>query len=343
MAIYKKFDPDNDIVINQAQQLTSGLWSSGTGTLTTFFTGSTQSGSSGAYYYDVYKTDPASDSAAEIQYGVTYGNYAGSGSILTHAGTDNGASKAMYSQFANLLLAPQVSRFTMKDTTIVNSIYMISVNRARMREKLDPGNWELHLSGSGNKKIKLIDDSGATSTTTVDTGGRVYNIVSGSIATGTAVTYKTAVLETASGSYGLYYPDMGIYILNASRLDAPGADGLTLGTVTGSNVNNNNSQKLFQAMKDGLKFEARREENVSSTHYFCRVYNKEFNFSANPTFFTASDGTMTNTSFVNDPKSFITTVGLYNDTNDLVAVAKMSKPLMKSFSREAIIKIKLDF
>ena len=46
--IYKLFDFDNDVVANQKQVLTSGLWSTGTGTLTTFFTSSTQSGSSGA-------------------------------------------------------------------------------------------------------------------------------------------------------------------------------------------------------------------------------------------------------------------------------------------------------
>ncbi len=340
MAIYKKFDPNNDIVINQAQQLTSGLWSTGTGTLTTFFTGSTQSGSSGQYYYDISKTDPAVDSEYEVQFGVTYGNYVGSGSILTHAGTDNGASKAMYSQFANILLGPQISRFTVAPSTVVDSIYMISVNRARTREKLDPGNWELHLQTAGGH-VKLIDDSGATTTNTVDSGGRVYNIVSGSIASGTAVINTTAANETASGSYGLYYPDMGIFIFNGNRLDAP--NDLAMGTTLTSNINGNNAQKLYNAIKTGAYFEARREENVSSTHYFCRVYNKEFNFSANPTFFTASDGTMTNSDFVNDPKTYITSVGLYNDNNDLVAVAKMSKPLLKSFSREAIVKVKLDF
>jgi hypothetical protein len=45
----------------------------------------------------------------------------------------------------------------------------------------------------------------------------------------------------------------------------------------------------------------------------------------------------------NDPKVYMTTVGMYNDSNELLAVAKLSKPLLKSFSREAIVKVKLDF
>ena len=88
---------------------------------------------------------------------------------------------------------------------------------------------------------------------------------------------------------------------------------------------------------------ARREEVISSTHYFARVGNKKFNFSSNPTYFTASDGSFTNPTFFKNPKSYITQVGMYNDNNELLAVAKLSKPILKSFSREAIIKIKLDF
>tara|TARA_Y100000361_G_C10981706_1_gene249418 strand:- start:332 stop:640 length:309 start_codon:yes stop_codon:yes gene_type:complete len=94
---------------------------------------------------------------------------------------------------------------------------------------------------------------------------------------------------------------------------------------------------------EGNKFQARREERLSSTHYFCRAGNKEFNFSNNPTFFTASDGTFTQATFFKDPKTYITTVGLYNDSNELLAVAKLSKPVLKSYSREALIKVKLDF
>ena len=73
------------------------------------------------------------------------------------------------------------------------------------------------------------------------------------------------------------------------------------------------------------------------------IPNKEFNFSSNPSFATASDGTMTQSTFFKNPKTFITQVGLYNDDGELLAVAKLSKPLLKSYSREAIVKIKLDF
>ena len=52
---------------------------------------------------------------------------------------------------------------------------------------------------------------------------------------------------------------------------------------------------------------------------------------------------MTQASFYKDPKTFITQVGLYNDENELLAIAKLSQPLLNSYSREAIIKVKLDF
>ncbi len=39
----------------------------------------------------------------------------------------------------------------------------------------------------------------------------------------------------------------------------------------------------------------------------------------------------------------VTTVGLYNDANELLAVAKLSRPLVKDFTKEALIRVKLDF
>ena len=104
-----------------------------------------------------------------------------------------------------------------------------------------------------------------------------------------------------------------------------------------------NLTNVFNALQSGSFFRARSEEEVTSTHYFCRIQNRDYNFSNNPTYFTSSDGSFSNASFFKDPKSYITTVGLYNDNNELLAVAKLSKPLLKDFSREAVIKVKLDF
>jgi hypothetical protein len=41
--------------------------------------------------------------------------------------------------------------------------------------------------------------------------------------------------------------------------------------------------------------------------------------------------------------TYVTTVGMYNDNNELLAVAKLSKPLQKDFTKEALVRVKLDF
>jgi hypothetical protein len=48
-------------------------------------------------------------------------------------------------------------------------------------------------------------------------------------------------------------------------------------------------------------------------------------------------------SLVENPQTYITTVGMYNDNNELLAVAKLSKPLVKDFTKEALVRVKLDF
>ena len=137
-----------------------------------------------------------------------------------------------------------------------------------------------------------------------------------------------------------FYPDMGIILLNPTRLTTGVAD---ITTTRSANAQDNNKGDLFDSIIEGANFQARREEEISSTSYFCRVNNRRFNFSSNPTFATSSDGSLTQPTFFKDPQTFITQVGLYNDTNELLAIAKLSQPLLNSYAREAIIKVKLDF
>ena len=331
---------------NIPSTISSPVWSGGVATLTAFYTSSVQSGSSGNYYYDVYDK-AGSDSTREVQFAVAYGHYDGSGSLSTSDG--NNPSKAVYRQFRNIAIknAGSTSKFEFpagnsNSDTLHKDIYVISVNRARYREKLDPGNWELRLGTQDAKLgIKLIDDSGATADSSIKASERVFNVVSGSIAAGTT-DIKTAAADenTTNGSYGLFYPDLGIIVLNATRLDvAP----LSLGTSETANTNMNNAFKLVSASIEGEHFKARREEQIKSSHYFCRVRSDEYNWSQNPTYYSGDNAEVTNTTFIQDPKSYITTVGLYNDNNELLAVAKLSQPLLKSRDREAVIKVRLDF
>ncbi len=341
---YKLFDQENDVVKNIKATISSGIWSGGANTLTAgmYFTQSAQSSSTGNYFLDVYKTSPATDSEAEIQFSLAYGHLHGSGSLGTvGAATGNRASAAIHAQLVNLVLPPNTDRFTYANSTTSKHFFVISLKRARMREKMDPGNWELHLSGSKKKagdNIRLIDDSGATTNPTSGIGGRVFNVVTGSISTGTAVI-ETAAASNPGGGFGLFYPDLGLIVLNADVVNASSSISVT----ETSNVHNTNTLEFFNGVSGGAYFQARREEKLSSTHYFVRAGNKEFNFSNNPTFFTSSTGDFTQPTFFKDPKVYITTVGLYNDSNELLAVAKLSQPVLKSYSREALIKVKLDF
>jgi len=75
---------------------------------------------------------------------------------------------------------------------------------------------------------------------------------------------------------------------------------------------------------------------------FVRVKNTEFNYSTNPSIISGS-GEFIYPSLVSNPQTFPTTVGMYNDNNELLAVAKLSKALPKDFTKEALIRVKLDF
>tara|TARA_B100000214_G_scaffold312704_1_gene245063 strand:+ start:31 stop:1041 length:1011 start_codon:yes stop_codon:yes gene_type:complete len=336
MSVFTRFDFDNDVVENQRTKVSSGIFSGGSGTLNTYFSSST-AGSVSASFVSVFNK-ATSDATSEVQFDFGYANIDGSGSAgnTTKLNTGGRQSAAMYRQFRNVLLAPDTQRFTFTGASSgSNDFYFITFNRARMREKIDPGNWELVL---GSANLKLIDDSGATNNPTVNEGGRVFNIVSGSLETGVGVI-NTAAASQPGGCFGNFYPDLGIILLDASQLDASAS----LGTGRSSDTFDNNNAKFFQSLSDGGKFQVRREEEISSTNFFCRVNNKKYNFSANPTYFTGSDGSFVQSTFFKDPKVYITTVGLYNDDNELLAVAKLSKPILKSYSREAIIKVKLDF
>ena len=350
--IYKKFGAI-DKVTNRTEIVTSGIWSGDTGSLVSFFTSSEQVNStSGKYYLDIYNAATSSDTA-EVQFSIAYGDYDGYGApTLAQDDSSKVSSRAIYFQLRNVLLNAGDNYFSIYSGSTsgghdMTELYAINVNRARYKERLDPGNISIKLSGSV-RTVTLIDDSGGTDEN-ITTAGRVYNLVSGSLNIGSAASATINTYTASNGQgWGLFYPDMGIILLNPKALYA-GVD-TKLGEAVDSTTNqyhqsgsSSGSLKLFDALKGGADFQARRTENVSTSHYFVRANNREFNFSNNPSFVTGSVGQFVQATFERDPKVYITTVGLYDDANELLAVAKTSKPIEKSFDKEVAIKVKLDF
>jgi len=353
--LFKRFT-EFDQITGKVEVVTTGLWSGDTGSLTSFFISPTQSvAASSEYYLNVYDKDPSSDTSAAIQYAVAYGHKTGGGSTsLVVDDNSTQATKATYAQYAQILLDEDESLFTFTDGTDTggetsNQIYAINISRARYKEEMDAGNWSIQISGS-NGISTFIDDSGKKFSDRVGKAGRVFNIASGSLNLGTEneATIQSTISSNGEG-YGLFYPDQGILVFNPTALhdtigtsiDSGSIEGASL--YTGTDREGKNQFLLHNAIKGGSDFQARRTENVSTSHYFVRATNREFNFSNNPTFSTGSDGRFSESTFERNPITFITTVGLYNDANEMLAVAKTSQPIPKSFDKEILIKVKLDF
>jgi len=354
--IYKRFGT-YDTVQGKVETVTTGMWTGDTGSLTTFFTSSAQSAKSLEYYTNVYNADPINDESAEVQYAVSFGNKYGSGSTsLGNNDNSTQATKATYAQYRQILLEQDDEFFSFPSSSNVShdseDIFVINVSRARYKESMDPGNMEIALSGS-NGVMTFIDDSGKKFSDTVGKAGRVFNIVSGSLNLGTeseaTIESRYSTGEAEGQGFGLFYPDQGLVVLNPAALHATIGDSVDSGSIGGSWLYKGferegyNQFLLHEMIEGGADFQARRVENLATSHYFVRAQNREFNFSNNPTFTTGSDGTFLNSSFETNPKTYITSIGLMNDANEMLAVAKTSQPIEKSFDKEVLIKVKLDF
>lgn len=340
---FKRFDLE-DVVVS-AESVTSPIWSGDQTTLSTFFTSSTQVGGTSAdYYYNIFNTG-SQQAGARTQFSLAYADKKGSGSIAFNTNVPGKSpSSTVYGQYRNLILGTEEQDFTFGE---INSehFYVISIDRARYKEKLLPGTLDLELKQSGSSaSLRLTDNSNIITTTTFTDAGRVYELVTGSLGNLSAGKKNSQGYTQNSGSYGKLLPDVGLILLNGKALDAPYASGgLDLQTNRGANVAGENIEKVFDRLNAGNgSFRIQSEETVSSNFVFVRARNSEFNYSTNPSLITGS-GELRHDVMINSPQSFITAVGLYNDNNDLLAVAKLSRPLLKDFTKEALIRIKLDY
>jgi hypothetical protein len=334
-----------DFVIS-ADSITSTLWSNNFTTLTTFSTSSTSINNNA--YLPIYGV--ATPGASDLpQFSISYGQVNGTGSAPINASIPGKSpTRITYGQFRTLINGDENTNISF-GTGNTNSpdFYVININRANYKEKLFPGTFNLILSGSVNGPLKLTDNSTQVTTLTYCDAGRVFDIVSGSngVATTSVPVASNAAGYTVSGSYGKFLPDVGLIVLNARALALSvgyGGINLTPGTANNSANLGTVNAGLYSAISKGKHFSLNSEETITSDYIFVRIKNSDFNYTTNPSMISGS-GEFYYPSLINNPQTYITTVGLYNDNNELLGVAKLSKPLVKDFTKEALVRVKLDF
>lgn len=344
------FIEDTDILDGQKEIVTAPLWSNNQSALFNIYTSSAQSANQKRYYYEIMNTS-SNFIAAEAQFSVAYGDAAGSGSDRGVGDIDDYPTKATYRQYKQLLLNQNESVFTFRNGETSDYVYIINVNRTRYKDRMDTNTWQLSigkLDAVGSSSIStpsdvvtLIDDSGA-STVEYNTGGnRSFFVRSGSITDG--------IYTADTTPWGNYYPDSGIIVLNGKALDASSSFNTNRSPST-SSIHQHNALRLFTSISGAMSYNTgsysflgRTSEVITSKYYFVRLFNGEHNYSTNPTFVTGSFGILKYNSMINDPVVYITTIGLYDDNANLLAIAKLSKPVAKSFDKEVVVKVKIDY
>ena len=345
--MFKNLNPTEDTVTTQIT-VTNGFHDGGVGTLAgSNFTTASLSATQKSYYYNVQYN-------SKDHFGVSYGHIGGSGSA-NQSTSQEGTTQAIYKQFYNFT-EPTAADLRDEVGFNINSItqsdaYFIVAERLQMKDRLNPGTWTITLSGSDTagvaKELKLTDDSKTTNPITPGSPfGDVYSIYSGSAGT----------VQSTGTQYGKFYPDAGLFVLSAnevsSSLPGTGAWQTSAGGVVtqGSGLSPDkrvadaadNAWKIARAMELG-SVTLRSEEQQYIYDYFCRAKASEYNLSENITFWSGSDYTIRHNDMVTNPQTYISEVGLYDNQSNLIAIGRLSSPINKNFSSEAIVKVRLTY
>jgi len=352
----KQFNIADDTITTQIT-VTNGFFDGGVGTLAgSSLATSSLSATQKSYYYNLQYN-------SKDHFSVTYGHILGSGSA-EESTTVEGTTQAIYKQFFNFT-EPSAENlrdgagWSMIDGTnganavTQEGVYILTTERLQMKDRLNPGTWTINLSGSNTAgaagvSLSLTDDSKTVEAESAPFGPR-YHIVEGSAGTvTTAYTTKT---------YGFFYPDAGLMVFSANALSSsiPGdAEYITSGS-DATILNNglaqdltvteatDNASKIRIAIQRGSGITLRSEEQQYVYDYFCRAKASEFNLSQNPTFWSGSTYEIRHSDMVTNPQTFVSEVGLMDVNGDVLAVGRLSSPINKNFSSEAIVKVRLTY
>jgi hypothetical protein len=295
-------------------------------------------------FESVYDYPYASSSANQI-FDLTYG--VRSGSALTPV-TQSSEKYRIYKEMAQVLLGfdvtGNVKNFVINGTTVDR---MLFINFSRLLTKdgvkigsftasIGTGSWGTPFAGG----LKQMSDNTGSTYLTVNSDspvGQYWKVYNGT-------TY------TDSNQIGFLFYQQGVLALNQgdsifnyiaySSSTANPAGGYLSGSSLASTGTITEVSDGFRRYINNIQFQ--NTVQINSTIYNCQVGLNQYNYSSNTTYTSASQIVVKN-SVIDTPVTYITTVGLYDDSDQLLAVAKLSEPLRKTSADSINLRVRLDY
>tara|TARA_Y100000593_G_C4313346_1_gene339512 strand:+ start:1474 stop:2604 length:1131 start_codon:yes stop_codon:yes gene_type:complete len=300
-------------------------------------------------------------------------------SALSSSTTSQLAKKInIYNQMAQILvgydITGNVGRFDLDGTSPgtgdeankMNEVFFLNFSRLLTKDEIKKGTFQLELGVNSdfdqltavqNRRILITDASGSTGYFKNSPAGE-YGVLYATASAGSAVLAAALADDgVAQPGCGLIYYQAGIAVISGSVFMDAGDGGILNSTTTdstelidhGSPYTGYNAltASTIDTMSNAIRnriynTQFNNTTELNSAIYFCRANHNDFNYSSNPTYLTGSEIRVKEQSS-DPPVTYITTVGLYSEDNELLAVAKLSEPIKKTPENELTLRVRLDY
>ena len=301
-------------------------------------------------FQSVYDYNYLSSSANHI-FDITVGVSADSSLTVTEQASKK---KNIYNQMAQVLVGYDTTGSILhfdQDGDLTGGdkyeeVIIMPFSRLLVKDEIKKGTFSMSLGVN----VSFITTPYASSVEIADTDGSDQYYVNSPVGEYGILYASNAVgseLTTSPSKVGLIYYQAGIVVLTKDILTDTLLDASPELDSDQTLTNALLEDSTIEAFADGFRnriqnIQFNNTTELNSTIYFCRANHNEFNYSTNPTYVDGSK-IRVKVNSTDEPISYITSIGLYNDNGELMATAKLSEPLKKSPSTEFTLRCRLDY
>lgn len=274
----------------------------------------------------------------------------------------------VYRLFAQELLGDADSEFEIKvgtSTLPMKQPLIICFKRLFARDQMKRETFAIRVNPSasaptggnlgvvGTSATKIYTDVNSSTNKLFEVGGQVSTIVdSADTTSGVGLLFidKGVMLLDISRSFDYSQPLSGVLDAVASLGANPNFTGSMQSLLVSASVDDivdHFASTRFSGSSDGeTAITFQNVTNINSSIFFSRMTADEFNYSSNPSYVDADSRIAVIDEGQEDTQrsfTFVSSIGMYDAFNNLLAVAKVSRPVLKDDERDLTFKVRLDY